>query len=339
MPPGPRALLRDLPNLSWRGIEAPIFEIERDTSHTIVDHEQPDVDGATLESTGRKPRSISCTLMFRNGIVLGSYNGGARLFPDTFDRFMRALDDRSTGELIHPYHGTIFAKVVSFKDSFTGDKTDGADVSVSWREDNRQGPGVVTLNAQFIAVAQVSAVALDVALGNVVADPRLKLIIAPYVPSTSFSDLTRSIVGGLNAITNASVNAQNQIPALLGQLTQIERALDIASQPLQASPAQILLGPLYPLATSPAAIATARAALAKLRAAMFAAQKGGAGGVLTYVTATVATLGSLASLLGTSTTDILATNPGLVRAPVIPLGTTIRYHRATPRPVTGARPT
>lgn len=311
------AQVRDLPNLSWRDIEAPIFEVKRDSQHTLVDHEQPDVDGGDIESTGLKPDVVSSTLLFHNGIVRGTYNKGERLFPETYLRFLEALKDRSTGTLVHPLHGSLSAKVGPFSEVLTGAKLDGVSVSVTWRITNDTSDQTVNVIgfASPIASAQVAAPAVDKALANVAADPRTTLAIATYMPKVSFEDVTKAITGNLSAIQNVGTNARFLIPNTLNQLRGIERALE---------------------GVITVAVADTREKISILRYALNVlltlGGKTSAKKVLTYVVPTLTTIGALAKLLKTSTTDLLALNPGIGSGSLpgcVPTDTVVRYYGAS----------
>lgn len=122
-------VFRDLPRLSWRGIEVPVLSRNVSFDQTIVRHQYAYRDDELLESVGRKNWRFEYAIPFRQDITKGPYKD---LFILTYPDFLRACRDRSDGELIDPVLGTFTVRCEKVSTSSDPNRRDGDDVQVSF---------------------------------------------------------------------------------------------------------------------------------------------------------------------------------------------------------------
>ena len=300
-----------LPLLKWRGIEVPIADIATGFTHSLVKHKKPDLDGARIEATGRDEKDITAHCLFLNGgLTLGiDYNGGEKLFPDTYNRFWAACEDRSTGTLVHPTRGTFLAKVVSLHETLSSASSDGVRIDVAWNETNPDATSTLTSDSP-VATMTSSASALDAAMPPLISSfPGVAAAVAPMTRSgATFSSLVSSIQGAASTATLVSAQYAGAIPQVLHQLAAVRQAFDD---------------------TGSAVVGPARQALERLNGSLNKTQS--SAGVTSRVllsapTSGWNTLGALSRIFRTLVSDLIALNPTLAGVPQVPPDTIVRYY-------------
>ena len=93
---------------TYEGVEFPATEITTSFGHDSAQHKGFGTRGADIETTGPKPEVIRVKAVLLNG--LRGWRG-APLYPDTYQRLLRALKSTPEGILSHPTRG---AMVVHF---------------------------------------------------------------------------------------------------------------------------------------------------------------------------------------------------------------------------------
>jgi hypothetical protein len=122
-------VFRDLPRLTWRGIEVPVANRSVSFDQTIVRHQYAYRDDELLESVGRRNWRFQYTIPFRQDITKGPYQN---LFVLTYPEFLRACRDRSEGELLDPVLGTFMARCEQVNTTSDVNRRDGDDVEVTF---------------------------------------------------------------------------------------------------------------------------------------------------------------------------------------------------------------
>lgn len=120
-------IFKDLPRLSWRGLEVPVAERSVSFDQELVRHKFAYRDDELLESLGRHNWKFEYTIPFREDIAKGPYKN---LYVAAFTPFLQACRDRSEGELVDPMLGVYTARVESVSIQTDVDKRDGEDVHV-----------------------------------------------------------------------------------------------------------------------------------------------------------------------------------------------------------------
>ena len=149
---------------SWRGISFPTQSVDTEITHDLAVHKKADRDGGNVEATGRNPTVYSVKAVFLNTIVPGPMETWSNLFPDTYNLFIEAVEDRSTGDFVHPFHGSRRCKIVKMSESFAAQSRGGPTVTVQFIWTAASGSGGVVWSAGGIAFSDDDA--LDTAYGT-----------------------------------------------------------------------------------------------------------------------------------------------------------------------------
>lgn len=294
-------LFRSLVFLKWRGIAFPFSELQTEFTHDLARHKSPDRDGEFIEATGRGARMITGKAHFRNGITFGRKYSNLPLFPDTFKLFEAACANRTTGELIHPVHGSMQCKVVSFKESLVATQRDGIDVDIQWIETGDTDDTPSGLSP--IADALASAEQIDFGLTTLKAQlNRLKL-----PKGYSFADAVRSIQAATDTLSLLQKRGVNAFRNIIQNLRDVERAIDAARD--------IALAPF-------------RLQVRRCIASCFEMERK----VLViketknYVVPRLASIAVLSRRLNTSVADLIRLNPFLSGTPLVAANVVLRYY-------------
>ncbi len=289
---------------SWKGISAPLVRIRMALGHDLVEHKSWGVDGAAVEDTGQTPVHISATIPFLNGIASADTEDwpSGDLYPTQFRKFVAAFQEKKAGLLQHPEFGSIGCRADKMEVELDSARRGGVIVEASWIE---------TLDDEAIHQVVNGYVNLDVEAVNLDAghDDLLKLV--PSLPAykTTFADLARSIqaVGDQNALL--SRQSAGQIDRLLYRIDNVQRSVDSAKSALT-----------WPMTQS---IEKLRSAGTNLRQRLLQANRDI---VLFTVPEQTTVPALLIQLPGATLSDVIKLNPDLMRGPVVPKRTTVRYY-------------
>jgi len=124
-------VFKDLPRLTWRGIQVPVLERNVSFEQEIARHKYVYRDNEYLESLGRQNWRFEYTIPFREDITKGPYKN---LYVATFSTFLQACRDRSEGELQDPVLGTYTVRCESVSVRTDVNRRDGEDLQVAFVE-------------------------------------------------------------------------------------------------------------------------------------------------------------------------------------------------------------
>lgn len=294
-------VLSQLQEASWRGISFPSLMFDVDGGHAIAVHKRVDRDGWRVENVGRNSYAFHFKACFVNSIARGareSWESGA-LFPDTYLRFIEALEDRSSGSFVHPIYGERTCKVATYKDTIDPDFRGGPVVVVSLVETIDDGSAAAGITAaNNLSIASAAAVELDATLGTLTPPPNTGTpggqSLTDFVKSlsavTSQVDLFRQqMIGKVNGVINAMTNLAGQFGAVPGFSDNTNRLISA----LHASASQ---------------------AVSKDKATSV------------YIVPKVSTVSAVAQRLGSTIPDLLALNPTLAYSPTVRPNTVVYYY-------------
>lgn len=299
-------LLQQLLPISWRGIGFPIASLTTEFDHDLAPHKSPDVDGARLEGTGRNVLVLSGHCIFRNGIFPGPNEDWTpgKLYPDAYRAFMQACADRTTGDLVHPSLGTLRCKIKSFKSSLTATARDGEDVDVTWMVTNEEDVEDALTGPSPLSSAISSATSLDLNLPAVAKANGL-----PDDTFGTFSDLLNSITAVSDSAQLLSKKMGASIDRQIARVQDLQEALSGLKGVAKANAvrdATRLESALYTVKET---------LLVSMQVHVFEAPK-------------LTTLAALTGPLGTKITDLIKLNPDLVKLPMVPAQTAVRFYKA-----------
>lgn len=292
-------LLRDLPRLSWRGIEVPMRHATARFASGEAEHRYIYRDKQLIEATGLENWVFSYTIPFREGVAKGPYK---KLFLTTFTRFLEACRDRTSGPLVDPVLGPMQAKCTNWSHEIDVNLRDGVDATLDFKyapEDDDEGE--LWTAAENLKSASTEAGALDKAvnlafIGAQEASPEPTL--DPFLLAESLERMAEFQAGKFAAaMANATAKIDKTIEA-------IDRLQDPAAWPVRAS------------------------ALRLKNAAVLLAMKTGSPGrtIAQITTGAWTTISALAGQFGMTVSAFLAINPLLAISPDVPPSTTVYYY-------------
>lgn len=111
----------ELQDASFRGITFECISIKDAVSKTNSIHQAPYSDSAYVEDMGKEPRKITIQAVFSGEYCKSESDG-----------LIDALNERGTGELVHPIYGVCSANVVSYGISHDADSVDVCSISIDF---------------------------------------------------------------------------------------------------------------------------------------------------------------------------------------------------------------
>lgn len=322
-------VLSKLLQFSWKGQPLPLVAMEFELRHDLAQHKYVGRDGALVENTGRAPIQFSATIPFRLGLVQGPRDGWTHpLYPTEWRRFMESAAESTAGILVHPELGPFTCKLESAKSPFDADRRDGMDVMATWIETIENGDDLTKNLAapSPISAASTATQNLDAIQGadpsqvptiyaqNLNNLPSATVAQLPVYPQykTTFSDLMRSV----QAVSDQATIAVSRAGSPLAQLDYRARAISDSVKRFDNSlnwqaqrNAQLLLAAVYDLKT---ALLVSRRRIGL------------------YPVPAASTLAMIAQTLNAKIAEVMALNPTLVRAPIVPKDSIVRYYSSVP---------
>ena len=111
-----------LQEASFRGVKFDVINTSDEVSRDVQEHLFPYVDGADQEDLGRKARHISMTAVFTG-----------MLYEHQLNVFLNALDEKGSGELVHPVFGLMpQMQLLNYRVEHDADNFDFESVAVTW---------------------------------------------------------------------------------------------------------------------------------------------------------------------------------------------------------------
>lgn len=318
VPPAPSKYDSALREFKFRDIAFPVASFSTSLEQELVQHAYPDRDGAHVESMGQKPRIISVKAVFLNSTSKGSNESWqyGDLFPNQFNRFIRACEDSSVGTLQHPLIGDMNVKCQHASYEITGERRDGAYVDVSFIE---------TIKNENIAVAAPGARAQEQAKAlydNLSAPALFKVFQGTDVSPTSLSDLVDSVTSAIDSVALTGSAALGKINKAIYQVNRISNSVarlnDVKATANFSSKAEALADSLNSLksnisgAAVPLPLTQSNAQLVPNA---------------TYVVPSTMTLSDVSIILNVQIQTLLKLNRSLAVRPYLKPGDMIKYIR------------
>lgn len=302
------ALAQLLP-VSFRDIHFPVTQMTMRIAHDLVKHAYWGVNGARVENTGIAPIEFSFEVPWVNTLFPGKSERWSQgnLYPAAMRNLVIAFARKDNGVLQHPEFGTVVVKAQTLDLRWTGERRGGCDGTLTFIETLTDSDALAVLNdknpVQDIAVAAQN---LDAST----ADLRE---LAPDLPEfeETFEDFARSITAVSDQISLLNNRVAGRIDGILYRANafqeSINRARDSRTWP-------------------------ATQAIERIKASAFDLRKKlleiGRDVVIYRVPADTTLAGLTVALGDTNLSDVIKLNPGLMRSPVVPQGTAVRYYRS-----------
>lgn len=312
-------------------VQFPIVSVHVEMQQDLAEHKFWGLDSAHVEATGRCPMVISVEIPFVNGIVPGKNEKWGVLYPTAFRQFLAATFDRATGEFVHPELGLINCKVKSVSTELRATQRDGVVVHAVFVEtllEDEVALGVDTDSP--ITTAALAALDLDASIRDI--NPPLP-VLPKYKPD--FAAFMRSIAAVGDQVSLMEQRSAGRIDAIAYRLDAIDDSVTRvkATTPLPKKVKDVLF---------PDVTARARAALAwpvrqstgVMRDSLYNSREKlleNGRGILKYTVAKPATLASISVSVGAPVTELMALNPRLLAAPVVPKDSVVRYYSRADR--------
>jgi hypothetical protein len=291
---------------SWRGLELPVTNVTMSLAHDLVEHKYWGVDGGRIEATGLAPLRISATIPISNHIFPGhkeTWKAGD-LYPTALRRFITQFSKRETGLLQHPEFGTIACKPERMDFALTGEKQGATEIRASWVE--TLDDDVALMGADNASPVQdMQGAADDLSADG--ADLRSK---APTLPkfTEDLASLARKLSAIGDSLTVLAYRSAGAINNVLYQANRIQRSLERAKD-----------ATVWPGLQN---VNRVKSAANDLRKKLLTPN-----GVGFYTVPQDTTLAGMMPALpkGTTMGEVVKLNPNLMKSPVVPHGSTVRY--------------
>lgn len=308
---------------SWRGISFPIQSVETEISHDLAIHKKVDRDGANVEATGRNPHIYTVKAIFYQSIAKGPNETWKDLFPDTYQKFIVAIDDRSTGDFVHPFYGKKRCKVVKLSDSFSVGARGGPSVSVQFIETDEGGDSVAITDTANIPLLKSAAIDLDTYIAQLNPPPENDIESLGFNSFSDFADQLASAVGSVELFQN---KIASKINGVVNAVNKIGNTIDKAATLVTTNP---ITGAIENTQNLGAGIVKIFDASNKLTFALIGIQNDtfpALKTVKTYLVPGDTTVISIASRTGNKVSDIVRLNAGILNDLVVKRYTKVRYY-------------
>ncbi|MFA9269428.1 MAG: DNA circularization N-terminal domain-containing protein [Baekduiaceae bacterium] len=150
------ALKEHLSPFAYEGVPFPALETTLAAGHDSAKHAGYRQRGADVETTGAKAKVIKVKVPLYNGL-----RWPEPLFPQTYERLVRALDTIPEGQLTHPTRGVLTVHVDEWTESFEGRTKDGCTLEITFTEQRGLATLLdfnVTASPADVAIAEAGAV-------------------------------------------------------------------------------------------------------------------------------------------------------------------------------------
>lgn len=288
----------------WRGKHYPLTRIHVSLAHDLVEHKFWGVDGARIEDTGLGPVRIEASIPIANTIYPAAsekWTAGT-LYPDALRAFVLDFGKRLAGPLQHPEFGEFAVKPERLDFELTGDKRGSTEIRASWLE---ALPNSGDTSSLFPSPKDQ----LQAAASDLEAQRTALLALAPQLPTfqDDLDSLGRRIAAISDSVFVLSYRTAGIINRVLYQANRLEASLLRAKSALT-----------HPAITNCRII---QAAAYELRTKLLSPA-----GIGLYNVPSQTTLPMLTSVIADAKiADLVKLNPNLMRSPVIPKGTKVRY--------------
>lgn len=324
----PANIKSEVPELRWRSLGVPFRNANITGKHVQARRPYPYLDVSAHEPVRRESEVIAAELLFLNTLE-------ENLYPDRFRDYLKAIQDKRPGDLVHPARGFLRAVVTDYSVLFDEVTRAGVIVSVTWEEDREDAStppaeadvppdakevareadqqyaivralyptdaeAPIGTDPAVVAAGEALAAAFDEAFESV----RLQYPTNDTGPQT-FEELFDAIVGDVQA---EFVALSGKFAQAAGVVSQVSDSVEILQDPT-----------LWP---SILAFREAHRAFSDL------ATKYGEGDrpTGTYVTKREMPLDEVADETGARVDDLVTLNPSLLSSPWVAEGAVVRYY-------------
>jgi uncharacterized protein YoxC len=310
-------LFEQLLAAKWRDVEFPISRHRMSIAHDLVEHKYWGVDGARIESTGLAPIRFTFTAPLLNYINPGRSEKWAALYPNQFRALLAAFQKKEIGELQHIEFGAIKCKAERFDADWDASRRGGVDVELSFVQTIETGADVLLNSTTPIQVVDIGAAELDDEKTK--ADLKSLLLAAGLALPPYLMDNTPDLSTTLNKIKGAIDQVTIAGSRVTGQLDAIEYQVDRLAQSVDAAKSATT----WPVTQN---IERIKEAVHDLHQNLHNTSKA----IALFTVPNDTTLaGVVQQLPGEArVSDVIKLNPALMRNPIVPRGTVVRYLKA-----------
>lgn len=287
-------VIANLPELRWRGLRAPCELAPLDGAHEQAERVVPYRDAAGHDHVRRVAYKFKAKLWFVETIEPGS-------FPENFQKWIEALEDGTTGDLVHPIRGKVRARPLSWTLDLAAGNRGGVTIEVNWTEtvDNFDAPTeLATLDLDPSAVAEAAdqaAAAFDIKYPD-------------GLKNLSLAETVAAIEGGIFSLSLSLSAMWNQAA---GAVASMIEAVDDLDDPT-AWPAHDNLVTAWNTFSEMAR--KADKIVARPTAVLF--------------TTADSSLDAIAAQVNNTTEDLMGLNLALLSSPSVPSGSSVTYYTA-----------
>jgi prophage DNA circulation protein len=214
--------------VTFKGVVFPTTQVKDSSGRKLVKHVYPYRDGQELVDLGRTALTINISAIFVNEPFLVSAFG-KDLYPGRYAKLIDAINEGTSGELVHPVFGSLTAACESYNDTTQATEINTVRLELTFVEDQARVMMPVAGTAA-IAAAETSGARLDsfaAATG----------VNTEQTVGTSFSDVVEQVKSALlTPGKNASdISAELALAAL--SLDTLTGALPALNDPINTSAA------------------------------------------------------------------------------------------------------
>ena len=211
-------VLSQLLECSFRAISFPVETLEVSFAQDVIQHKRMDRDGAKLENTGMGAITYTVKAPFCNSISKGPMETWKDLYPDTKNKVLDALQDRTTGDFIHPELGLRRCKATGVHSALDPNYRSGVVLNFTLVEDTEEDDAVSITANSTISIAKTAAVDLDAKLGNL--KPPVKSGIEED-GFKSFTDFVDKIGGAFDQVGLLQKQVIGKIDRVIGRINKL----------------------------------------------------------------------------------------------------------------------
>jgi prophage DNA circulation protein len=309
---------------SWRGISFPTQSVEAEISHDLAVHKKIDRDGANVEATGRNPTVYTVKALFLNTIAKGPMETWSNLFPDTYNKFIDAVEDRSVGDFVHPFHGSRRCHIQKVSESFAAQTRGGPSITIQIIETDEGADSAPLSSTSNIAIIKSAAIDLDTYIKQLNPPPNSGIEELGFDSFSDFADSLSSAVGSVELFQN---KIASKINGVVNSVNKIASTVDKAATLTTTNP---ITGAIENTQKLGAGIVKIIDASNKLTLALLGVQNNPFTIQKTLKLYTVladTTISRLAAITKNKLSDLVKLNPGILKELIVTKGTVIRYYK------------
>lgn len=318
-------VLKEFLACSWRGIVFPTASADTEIAHDLAIHKKMDRDGANVEATGKNPITFTIRAIFLNTIDRSDLEQTEEpLFPDIYTKFLAAVEDRSTGDFVHPFHGKRRCKVVRVTESFAAQNRGGPSVSVTFIETDEGADNVTLTSTSNLAIMKEAAIDLDAFVKQF--NPPLKTGLED-IGFQAFSDFVDAVAGAVGQAELWQDKVASKINAVTNGVNKMNATADRAADLIVTNP---ITGAIENAKALGPGITKIRDTSNKFTNALYALQSQPielATDVLIYNVYSPITISALCLITKNKINELMALNPFTLRGFFIPRDTKVKYFK------------